>query len=438
MRKILLATAAGFAAWVANGAVPGTAAAQQAQSTGQAAQPGITVTVRGYQRFHYAHVSQKSGQSGSATFSIPGSPSTSYNASLDKNDFNSRGQIQVTATGRTETGLVYGADLVLNIDGTRPPTGVLGDDRVDLSKRAISNRAVEWDEMYTFISMPSLGRLEFGDQDGAVHQLRVVSAIQEFGAGGVNGELGSFATTRPVFLESGQLGLDDATKIIYLSPEFFGFDFGASYAWNLGDGRRNCGSLSFACQTLKATHNPNINRARNIFDAALRYRGTFGPVGFAANGGVTFGSAVDIIGGLDYKSPRVYNIGATATFAGFTVGAEYLWGRINNGGMTGLLRSSQPSEDGARQYFLGATYTFGAFVVGAHYYNLRTEGSQTNRADRTDQGYAFGGRYTVAPGFQVVAEYVEQKAREKDDRAGRAPVTDIRARMVLAGVRMAF
>ncbi|QXM26020.1 porin [Elioraea tepida] len=413
MRKILLATAAGFAAFVADGVAPAKA---QAPAPAATPQPGITVAIRGYQRFHYANVSQKNGQSG-----LDANGNT---VSLDKNDFNSRGQIQVLATGRTADGLIYGADLVLNIDGNRPPADILG------GQTAISNRAVEWDEMYTFVALPSLGRLEFGDQDGAVSQLRVISAIEGFGAGGVNGDLGSFATTRPVFFESGQLGLDDATKIIYLSPQFFGFDFGASFAWNLGDGRRGCGTLSTACQTLKST-DQNINRARNIFDFALRYRGTFGPVAFAANGGVTLGSAVDIIGAADYKAPRVYNIGATATFAGFTVGAEYLWGRINTGGMTGLLRQNQPDADGARQYFLGATYTFGPFVVGAHYYNLKTEGNQTNPADRTDQGYAFGGRYTIAPGLQAVAEFVEQKARERG-------TTDIRARMLLAGVRMAF
>ena len=411
MRKILLATAAGFAAFVADGVAP--AKAQAPAPAAATPQPGITVAIRGYQRFHYANVSQKNGQSDA-------------NRSLDKNDFNSRGQLQVLATGRTADGLVYGADLVLNIDGNRPPADILG------GRTAISNRAVEWDEMYTFVAMPSLGRLEFGDQDGAVSQLRVVGAIGGFGTGGVDGDLGSFATTRPVFFASGQLGLDDATKIIYLSPQFFGFDFGASFAWNLGDGRRNCGTLSDACQTLKST-TANINRARNIFDFALRYRGTFGPVAFAANGGVTHGSAVDIIGGDDYKSPRVYNIGATATFAGFTVGAEYLWGRINFGGMTGLLRQNQTDADGARQYFLGATYTFGPFVVGAHYYNLKTEGNQTNPADRTDQGYAFGGNYTIAPGLQAVAEFVEQKARERG-----TPGIDIRARMLLAGVRMAF
>ncbi|MFQ3623100.1 MAG: porin [Acetobacteraceae bacterium] len=416
MRKILLATAVGFAALVADGATPASAQSGT-QVTGQTPQPGITVAVRGYHRFHYGHVSQKNGQSSPAR-------------SLDKNDFNSRGQIQVLATGRAENGLIYGADLVLNIDGNRPPADILG------GQSAISNRAVEWDEMYTFVAMPTLGRLEFGDQDGAVNQLRVIGAIEGFGAGGVNGDIGSFATTRPVFLESGQLGLDDATKIIYLSPQFFGFDFGASYAWNLGDGRRNCGTLSDACQTLKATTS-NINRARNVFDAALRYRGTFGPVAFAANGGVTFGSSVDIIGADDYKSPRVYNIAATATFAGFTVGAEYLWGRINNGGLTGLLRSGQADSDGARQFFLGATYTFGPFVVGAHYYNLRTEGSQTNLADRTDEGFAFGGRYTLAPGLQLVAEYVEQTAKEKRDGGG-DPLIDQRARMVLTGVRVAF
>ena len=30
--------------------------------------------------------------------------------------------------------------------------------------------------------------------------------------------------------------LGDSTKIIYLSPQFFGFDFGASYAFNYGVG----------------------------------------------------------------------------------------------------------------------------------------------------------------------------------------------------------
>jgi len=427
MRKILLATAAGFAAFVADGVAPAKA---QASAPAATPQPGISVAIRGYQRFHYANVSQKNGQSGQI-------PDTNQTASLDKNDFNSRGQIQVLATGRTADGLIYGADLVLNIDGNRPPAEILG------GRSAISNRAVEWDEMYTFVALPSLGRLEFGDQDGAVSQLRVISAIEGFGSGGVNGDLGSFATTRPVFFESGQLGLDDATKIIYLSPQFFGFDFGASFAWNLGDGRRGCGSLSTACQTLKST-TVDINRARNIFDFALRYRGTFGPVAFAANGGVTLGSAVDIIGAADYKAPRVYNIGATATFAGFTVGAEYLWGRINTGGMTGLLRNAQPDSDGARQYFIGATYTFGPFVVGAHYYNLKTEGSQAITADRTDEGFAFGGRYTLAPGLQLVGEYVEMKARERGNNnlAGRSNNVglgdSIRASMVLAGIRMAF
>jgi len=438
MRKILLATAAGFAAFVADGVAPAKA---QAPAPAATPQPGITVAIRGYQRFHYANVSQKNRQSGA--FDLDDNNQPTRLASLDKNDFNSRGQIQVLATGRTADGLIYGADLVLNIDGNRPPADILG------GRSAISNRAVEWDEMYTFVALPSLGRLEFGDQDGAVSQLRVISAIEGFGSGGVNGDLGSFATTRPVFFESGQLGLDDATKIIYLSPQFFGFDFGASFAWNLGDGRRNCGTLSTACQTLKST-NENINRARNIFDFALRYRGTLGPVAFAANGGVTLGSAVDIIGAADYKAPRVYNIGATATFAGFTVGAEYLWGRINFGGMTGLLRQNQPDADGARQYFIGATYTFGPFVVGAHYYNLKTEGSQTNPADRTDEGFAFGGRYTLAPGLQLVAEYVEMKARERGNNSLAGRLVDnngntviafgdrIRASMVLAGIRMAF
>ena len=425
MRKILLATAAGFAALVADGVAPAKA---QAPAPAATPQPGITVAIRGYQRFHYANVSQKNGQSDASR-------------SLDKNDFNSRGQLQVLATGQTADGLIYGVDLVLGIDGTRPPTGVLGDDPG--GTRAISNRAVEWDEMYTFVSLPSLGRLEFGDQDGAVNQLRVISAIEGFGAGGVNGDLGSFATTRPIFYESGALGLDDATKIIYLSPQFFGFDFGASFAWNVGDGRRNCGALGNACQTLKSTNNANATgRARNIFDFALRYRGSFGPVAFAANGGVTLGSTIDVTNGPDFQSPRVYNIGATATFAGFTVGGEYLWGRINGvTPMSSLLRNQATSgrDNGARQYFIGATYTFGPFVVGAHYYNLKTEGSQAIAADRTDQGFAFGGRYTLAPGLQLVGEYVEIKARERGNNALAPNNTDsIRASMVLAGIRMAF
>ena len=61
--------------------------------------------------------------------------------------------------------------------------------------------------------------------------------VTNFGTGGIYGDRKYFVTRQPndrTTTSPGSLG--DSTKIIYLSPQFFGFDFGASYAFNYGEG----------------------------------------------------------------------------------------------------------------------------------------------------------------------------------------------------------
>ena len=59
--------------------------------------------------------------------------------------------------------------------------------------------------------------------------------ITNFGSGGVYGDWQDFVI-RPNRTTTSPGDVGDNTKIIYLSPQFFGFDFGASWAFNEGEG----------------------------------------------------------------------------------------------------------------------------------------------------------------------------------------------------------
>ncbi|MFC7693845.1 hypothetical protein ACFQY5_34255 [Paeniroseomonas aquatica] len=92
--------------------------------------------------------------------------------------------------------------------------------------------------------------------------------------------------------------LGDNTKIIYLSPQFFGFDFGASFAFNYGVGEDtgcNTNQSSGFCDSAYAftgATGVGITAAggewaarRNEYQAALRWRGSLAGVGLAVTGG---------------------------------------------------------------------------------------------------------------------------------------------------------
>jgi predicted porin len=240
-----------------------------------------------------------------------------------------------------------------------------------------------------FIGTPTLGQLRFGSNG--------VLAVPNMYVGHIMGSdryRSARRRLRPDFWYAGSGGafatnfwysatgnLNRATGIGYYSPQFFGFDFGVSYAPSENGFLGGCNDANVPlaqCDRISTVTANADHRYRNIIDAMLRYRGTFGPVGVAASGGLRTADTTSAVGGATArKSPTVGIIGAEVTYAGFTVGGITSFGSASRGFASGAgILPRTGNNDGMFSWQLGARYTFGAFTVGGAYHELRSEGSQ--------------------------------------------------------------
>ena len=428
MRKILLATAAGFAAWVANGATSAPAYAQAAQATGQTPQPGLTLSTTGRIRFHGAII----GQDGS---------SADNGRKLSNYDFNTYGRVRFDLSGVNQTGLIYGG----RIEARIAPQSGAPSGNANVFLRVVNG----------FIGTPTLGQIRFGSNGVlAVPQMYVGHIMGSVGTGLLDGDVSDYFFTGQggvianSFWYSASGNVNRATGIGYYSPQFAGFDFGISYAANESAflGGCNVSNANFESCDRASTVNANGDRKlRNIIDAMVRYRGTFGGVGIAASGGVrTADYSNTIAPAVAAKNPTVGIVGAEVSFAGFTIGGITSFGSVNRGFASG--GSALPktgNNDGMFSWQLGARYTLGAFTVGAAYHELKTEGALNVPADLKERGFGIGGTYALGPGLSLVAEYVYSHARENgrdfiDNNLRAGNQEKFKAQAFLFGVMMGF
>lgn len=383
MRKILLGTTG-----VVGAALIGMGAAQ--------AQQAPTVRVGGYLQTTVAISDDSLDSTGAPPRGVAGAGTQSRSST----DFRNEVEIHVFVTGKAANGLSYGAVIEVQNDGT-------------------SGSVLDLDEAYMFVSSPTLGTIRFGEEDSAASLLQVrAPSITGFGADGAwdVGILGNSADRNggnPSLLTGINDG-SDATKIIYLSPQFFGFDFGASYAPNTGEGDRPFNSRpvdTFGIAAGAAVSANNLQRDRtgieNEISAALRYRGTFGGVGIAAGFGYMQADAPSVTaagGAIATRAQDIsaYTLGLNLSAFGLTVGGEYSWGKY--GGTSVGRAPLAAGRDESNHWLLGATYVMGAFSVGA-YYGVGTQDNGGTTPDREQTGWGLGAAYTVAPGLEVFASY---------------------------------
>lgn len=436
MRKILLATAAGFAALVADGATPARAQSA-AEVSGQTPQPGLTGYVQGRFRFYGAIVSQDGDSKAVGVDTDGGGPvTTAAGGKLSNFDLFTYGRIWVGADGVAANGLRYGARLEIRMPGD----GAEGDGRGTLFFR----RAVG------YLGTPTLGQLRFGSGTvAAVEQMHVGHIMGAIASGLLDGDAnvvftGQGGAVANSFWFSSST-VNNFTAIGYYTPQFFGFDAGISYGANEGSFNGICGSAangSFADCDRASDSTGTPGRLRNIIDAMLRYRGTFGPVGVAVSGGIRTAGTVDdpTPGATDFKSPLVGIGGIQVDFAGFTIGGN-IYGGSANRGFTALQKVGGGGENGMFGWQIGARYTIGAITVGAAYHELRTEGSQGVAANQRDKGFGLGASYALAPGLALFAEYLYSKVREggRDFNSFEAGTQDsFKAQVGLVGVSVVW
>lgn len=427
------APTAGQAPLVPSGAGTGGVAVQPTPSIAGAG--GLTVRLGGYFAFAGGYVQDDWDRGRSRNFTqqttavapsfpasanrVPGSPSPGSpgfgtpvnNAnSRSRTDFRNDMELNIFIDGRATNGMTYGAVFEFQMDNA-----VNG---------SADGTTVSFDEMYGFITLPNLGTLRFGQEDSAASLLQIrAPASQSLGGDGEWDEFivqnGLYSTP---YLISGINDGSDATKIIYLSPQFAGFDFGLSYATNNNEGERT----NVANGTSAQRDPQGATGWQNQVTAAVRYRGTFGAVGVQAGFGAAFAEAPtqnaagQAFGDVGNTGPRpqaitAYTVGAQITAYGFGLGAEYTWGQYS-GGAPGN-EAANAGLDDSSHYIIGATYTMGPVVFGGVFgQGFQSNGSALISAagaprvvadldDRTQTVWGVGVAYNLAPGLVLFALY---------------------------------
>jgi predicted porin len=367
MRKILLGTTA-----VVGAALLGM--------TGAQAQEAPTVRVGGYFEFTGGYIDDDADQ-GAVTLTTPGRPNETVSRS--KFDFRTDLEISVIVRGKAANGLSYGAEIEFQIDANNT-----------------SATAVDTDEAWGFISSPTLGTLQFGDNDNAADQLKVAApGVTNLGESGGWDEFIVPAADGTRYILSTINDGNDSSKIIYLSPQFFGFDFGVSFAPNGNEGENFLAGGSTAFQ-----RDPNQGSIRNELSGAIRYRGSFGNVGVAAAFSAMTGDAPDVHSQapVQLQDPNAYQAGLNLSAFGVTVGGHYMWGKYAGAsfGRQGIREGLGNSSN----WTLGATYRAGAISVGA-FYSLGQRDNGGTLADREQRAIGVGAVYTIAPGLEAFANY---------------------------------
>lgn len=469
MRKILLGTTAVVSAVVGSAVLAPQASAQEAP----------TVRIGGFFRAYYGYTQQSSRNNvtssglpintsggtenlngvasiGTSTASLAAQSAstvaqnglaTNNVARLSKFDISTDAGIDVIVSGKLANGLTYGAQISMNSNGLEGRQVVQG-------RASAGKTTVAVDEMYAYIAHPRFGQVRFGDEDGVMGGLMNSGWVQGFGTGGVHGSWESFVTRQAgARTTTAPGGIGDSSKIIYMSPQFFGFDFGASFSPNANVGEdTGCpnNSASGYCDSAYAftgARNFGIYAAgpeqavkRNEIQAALRWRGNLAGVGLAATVGYIGSGAARDIAPNSGQQARIFNglniwqVGAQASAYGFTVGANYTWGDYNYfWGNT--MRGDRPGE----QITIGGQYTVGPFTIGSNFVTGSFEGGSRNTFGVNDAGTAItstscrpatagvsnscagqrrwgmsvGGNYRLAPGMDLIAEWVHYSIREQ-------------------------
>lgn len=353
---------------------------------------GVTVRLGGFFDFQYGMIQDDWDQARSRNTVAPTSNSRGARQRFDmRNDL----ELHVFVNGRAANGMTYGAVLEFQMDN-----GISGG----------SGTGVDMDEAYGFLSFPNLGTLRFGQVDNAASLLRVGPPASN--ALGGAGEWWRFVNNDGLFssayLLSGINDGNDATKVVYLSPQFAGFDFGLSYAANSGEGRRTDAQR-------------NRTGIENEWSAAIRYRGTFGPVGVAAGFGAMGADSQSQTATGEFLAVRpqqvtAYTAGASIRAYGFAFGGEFTWGQ-HNGSSVGRTAMNAGLDD-SYLYQLGATYTLGPVVFGAVFGQaFQDNGVRVTRnaagaitalneiEDRRHTVWGIGAAYNLAPGLILYGYY---------------------------------
>ncbi len=352
--------------------------------------------------------------------------------------------------GLSANGIRYGAAIELreNFLGANPAQQTAGNTAalqaaapgIQSPSATSSGQTVMVRRAFTYLATDQAGLVRLGQTDGVVGLYdNCLFTTQCWDAGVGIQQQGAWGTTPTNATGGGatypwlsQAGAEYVNqKVVYLTPQFFGFDFGVQYAPGQGNGLQNstggnangaavCGLPSDNCSS--TTTGGTSNRWINQWGIGARYEHTFGAVDAKAYGYYE-GSGkenVDVNGytaavpgtaafragatanNIHYQNLGFYQAGAALTAFGTTAAISYIGGHVN-----GQLALDPVGGVNTNAWIAGLTYVNGPITVGGNFGIVDTQGAVqlTGTSQRREVVGAFGGNYKVAPGVNLVLEY---------------------------------
>ncbi|HYZ23137.1 MAG TPA: porin [Rhodopila sp.] len=342
--------------------------------------------------------------------------------------------------GLAANGLRYGASVEIRenftsgtypgqLNGSSPTTTTLTTSPTAAATSPSSNTSGQTlfvRRAFTYIASDQAGILRLGQGDGVLGLFdNCVFTSQCWDAGenilNTSG-LTAFAPSAAIvpFAWLDQTGAEYGNnKIVYLSPQFFGFDFGVQYAPSQGNALQASG-VGVGCTQagptcINVTSGSDPTRWYNQVGVGLRWQQTFGPADVKAYGfyetagkeNLTTAAFTPPSPGanpatLRYDNLSFYKAGLAVTAYNVTAAVDYIGGAIN-----GALQMRPTGGVPMNAWLAGLTYANGPITLGADFGVIDSQGDArlTGFSQRHEYEVAFGGNYKLAPGIQLVAAY---------------------------------
>jgi hypothetical protein len=368
------------------------------------------------------------------------------------------------ADAMATNGLRYGASFEIrqNNTGFQASTSSSGASGYSSLQTLFVRRA------FMYVAGENWGIVRVGEGDGPISIFdNGVTTFQFLPTGNLGGgDLQNWPqNVTPALVASAQQGAEYVpAKVVYLSPQIAGFDFGLSYAPSPANGYGvvtsaggvgstlfgangtglTCGTATSGCPTLSSGPGATDGaRWRNAVEAGVRYQGAFGGLGVLAyavymgSGTVNYtGQVARTTVGGPATGPGAANLGVSAasfgggatgaafstatrytgnyqplslgsggialTYAGFTVGGNLIGG-ADNGQLAEMPKGGAPLFG----YILGAKYVKGPFTIGITGEEWWDQGTVqlAGISQRRGRGISTGLAYAIAPGFTAYTEY---------------------------------
>jgi len=285
------------------------------------------------------------------------------------------------------------------------------------------------DESYIWIS-GGFGKVIVGTENNGVYLLHVMApdAAGNWGEGGVlAGVSANGAVVGPANVSgfAGGNGTapridNDAEKITYVAPSFYGLTLGASYIPNAGTAAN------------KGEDNLATPSSDEVMGVGALYANTFGGVGVKLSTGYIWGSGGSVTNG-DFTQ---FTAGGQLSYAGFTVGGSYRRDMADDkGGLGGAAGGTAANVEG---WDAGIQYATGPYAVSFSYFQSKAEGVADNGVEDQITIWQVSGKYNLSAGVDILATAGWAEFDDEGQKTATGDANHNEGWAVMTGLSLAF